>query len=862
MFSRARGYLRRRAAALVVVAAAGLACGAGGAPGSDPGDFAAALGEASGGGFVEREDVHWEPSDGVIADATVGRFVLFLSAREKGAPRDVWRARVRVSPEGHPIAIADAHDLTSTPLGDDHDLVVRGTRAAFATRAFGQEQTVTVLDLAGEGAQNTTTALGDRMMAWITNLQATGSGGGVGRIDVTLDEPARSVRLALEDRTLAIDLADAAGPGRHARVDLTRGELASGASGLHADGARHLPKRFVFWAVDTARAVSWIGPAPIAWLEDKAFALRDGVRQAAFKLGTGSDAQTLAAPEAAPPPSILDASGTGAENADWPPPSIRSIWKTAEIGEGSWEVPRLPWMRRVPGVDGKAPSPFFRTFIRPDEERPYARVLLVAMDMRQLELGMEAGVEDPKPLTGAHGNGRIPRDPLISTRVVAAFNGAFKTEHGQYGMMVNRRVLLPPQPGAATVVVLKDGRVGMGTWGASHDVTGLRGIPEQDVLSFRQNLDPLLDDGNVNPTKRAMWGYTLPGNGTQTERSGVCVTSAGHFIYAWGEDVSATTLGKAMKMAGCLYGMHLDMNPHHTGFLFATIRDVKNHDFKSEVLTSKMEISPDRYIDYAAKDFFYMMVHDPTPPALAGAEPWRPDGGAQPAPTWMPGVWTTRTGAGVELLDLEAGRALFRIRAGAQEPDAKTGATPARELSPDDAHKVLFALGLGVSHDKHVRGLATDGRMLLPLSGKAGVLVASPEGQLSIARGSDVSAIAPHADAAELPLLVDEGSVVPSPDPHGVAGGRAALGITASGRVLVARGNGSPSELGQALVRAGCARAVLLDRGTPGGAIHRTGTADPPRASYDETTLSAIAVPLNPRGFRFEAETAIARATR
>ena len=71
-------------------------------------------------------------------------------------------------------------------------------------------------------------------------------------------------------------------------------------------------------------------------------------------------------------------------------------------------------------------------------------------DMLELDLDMEAGVEDPEPLTGPHGSGRIPRDPAVYRRVAAAFNGAFKTEHGHYGMMVHKRVLLPPVPGAAT----------------------------------------------------------------------------------------------------------------------------------------------------------------------------------------------------------------------------------------------------------------------------------------------------------------------------------------------------------------------------------------------------------------------------
>ena len=126
-----------------------------------------------------------------------------------------------------------------------------------------------------------------------------------------------------------------------------------------------------------------------------------------------------------------------------------------------------------------APSRLLPDLRRPDEERPYAKVLLVAMDMRQLDLGMEAGVEDPEPLTGPPGTGRIPRDPQVYQRVAAAFNGGFKTEHGNYGMMVNKRVLLPPVAGAATVVVSNDGRVGMGTWGADHERRRHRRRPDE-----------------------------------------------------------------------------------------------------------------------------------------------------------------------------------------------------------------------------------------------------------------------------------------------------------------------------------------------------------------------------------------------
>jgi len=120
------------------------------------------------------------------------------------------------------------------------------------------------------------------------------------------------------------------------------------------------------------------------------------------------------------------------------------------------------------------------------------------MDMRQLELGMQAGYEDPKPTTGSPGEGHLPADPEVYGRVVGTFNGAFKTQHGAYGMMVNRRVLLPPVKGGATVIVNDAHDVGLGSWPQIDEIPS-------EITSFRQNLDPLVEDGVANPTNRRLW---------------------------------------------------------------------------------------------------------------------------------------------------------------------------------------------------------------------------------------------------------------------------------------------------------------------------------------------------------------------
>jgi hypothetical protein len=434
---------------------------------------------------------------------------------------------------------------------------------------------------------------------------------------------------------------------------------------------------------------------------------------------------------------------------------------------------------------------------------------------------------------------------------VAAFNGAFKTEHGHYGMMVHKHVLLPPLPGAATAVVLDDERVGLGTWGTDKKGSGIEGVADDAVVSFRQNLDPLIDHGQVNPTGRNLWGFTLPGKGAQTERTGLCVTTSGHLLYAWGEDVSATTLAKAMAMGGCDYAMHLDMNPYHTGFLFAAIDDFVGKKYRSQLLTTGMSIPTDRYIQYSPKDFFYVLVHDAVPPAFAGAPAWQPDEGTQPPPSWLPGVWRTQADARVEMLDIEPGRATWRIRAGAREA---TASNPLRALHGEDGARVLLALSAGIAPEKAPRGLATDGRLSVPVHGGAdsGAAIVSPEGRIVLARAAEAEIVEPHADMLELPIVLWDGKTVAGGE--GALEVRSAIGTTPAGRVLIARGSfASAAPLADALARAGCDKALLLDRGAHAGAtIDRAGTSSPPRAGYDESVLYAIATPLRPRAFRFD----------
>lgn len=783
------------------------------------------------------DQIAWEPSRGVVTDTLFGRRLLFLASRDPSAPRDVYRARVRVSYEGTPLELCDYVNLTNTPLGDEHNLIVADGRAAFSTFSFDAEQAVTVLDLTGEGSQNLTEGVADRLMAAVTNLQNTGSTDGIGRLDVAFDDPVHALRLDLQGSRLSLALEKADGGREHAELDVTQPELTP--PGVRAEAARHLPKRLVFWAVDTVRAVPWIGPAPIAWLEERVFAARDQARRLAHSNDSETVANVATLEAAVLPPAKFDET-----QPLWPPADIPSPWSNPEPDEGKWKPPTQAWLQRLPSAGGEeAPLPFLTTFVRPDEQRSYSRVLFVAMDMRQLDLGMEAGVEDPKPLSGPPGSGRLPRKPEIYKRTVAAFNGGFKTEHGSYGMMVDKRVLLPAVPGGATIGTVAGGQVVLGSWGKDAKDGGPP--PPLELLSFRQNMDPLVEDGVVNPTKRYQWGFTLPGTSMQTERSGVCMTAQGQLMYAWGDDVSADTLGKAMRMAQCNYGIHLDMNPHHTGFSFIQIDELKGKKYKSELLTNKMEISPERYIEYAPKDFFYLLLRDPNPPAIAQGEgdavSWAPLS-VLPPPKFLPALHSARIGD-VELLSVAAGRVDFRLRAGSGESENKA----VQQLSEADAGRTLLALGLGTSAGKGNgrarRGLAIGGENLGETVGGAdhAWLLVGADGAPHIQRAAPTDS----TDRIELVRLAEGGNAS--------SGGKTtalALALLPDGRLLVARAKSPSLEVVKALLAAG-ARDVYGAEGVEQGTMYLANTDKALRTRYEEATLSLLAAPMAPRVARF-----------
>lgn len=800
---------------------------------------------ASAHGVVRTEDIQWQPSPGFLTEALVGRPVLFLAAPKPGAPRDLYRAWVRVSLDGKPISVGHAYNLTRTSLGDDAGLQLVAGRAAIATTAFGRIQGISVFETQGARAEDRPHGWFARWLWAITARLGTGAWSGLGRNDLLFDVAPQTVDLSLSETELLVAVGDAQ---RDLVVDLDR-RTVRGRDGGEPYATRLVThqergKAFVLWAVDLARSL--VGPEPIAWLEREVFGVRDAVKRTAFGIvARGDETRLKENPDSLRPRSLP---AGGQEGEEWPPAPIPSPWKQPKPGEGEWRPVDYPWLPKLPTRAGETPPYFYQTFIRPDPDRPYSEVHLVAMDMRQLELAMEGGYEDPEPLVGPPGTGRIPKDPAITRRVAATFNGAFKTTHGEYGMMVDRRVLVPPAPGAATVVTTHDGRAGFGNW-----PLGSKALPG-DVRSFRQNLDPLVEDGVPNPSGRRVWGWQLAGQGVLTERTALCLSTDRQIYYAWGQEIDGPRFARALAMAGCDYAIHLDMNPKHCGFVFTRIEDVDRHEMQLALAHPAMGIRPNKFVLWSEKDFFYMLVREGT---QVGQLRWAPSPAAQPSPRWQAAIFQTKTEVGaltVRLVRFERGRFDWLVRAGSAEPPAVGKHPKKTKLGAQLRSRALAAINLGHTTAARRYGLAFDGQVSLDLRRSYATVVLSPGEPPRVVPPGQLPELGAKDEAVQLPLLADEGELLPAARDRGPLRQRSALCVTASGGVLVGVVRHDSSDpVVTALVEAGCSRVVGLDRGSRHPAfIHRAGTNTPPLSEYETSVLYALGRPMIPSAFRWK----------
>ena len=287
------------------------------------------------------------------------------------------------------------------------------------------------------------------------------------------------------------------------------------------------------------------------------------------------------APPAAPP----------VGNPGGPASIVPLIADGALPGEGLWTSDGLPTPPR-----GGAPV-FWKSYLRPDPARPNSMVYMVRFDQRRVRLHMVAGTKEPQSPFGLSGAGQIA--PADTGALAAAFNGGWKSIHGAYGMLVDGVQIAPPsaRPDTATLARHADGRIELNSWKRLQTAT--------DLVSYRQNCPLLIDNGSIAVQGHisSTWGLSLLSE-MYVWRSGVGMTANGDLIYAAGAPISADELAAALKAAGSVTAMQLDINSAWVHWL-SYAPDSAGAP-RATPLVPDMAFRRDQYLTPTERDFFYL----------------------------------------------------------------------------------------------------------------------------------------------------------------------------------------------------------------------------------------------------------------
>jgi hypothetical protein len=226
------------------------------------------------------------------------------------------------------------------------------------------------------------------------------------------------------------------------------------------------------------------------------------------------------------------------------PAPIVPIASPPVSGEGVWS----PAGRLVDGVPA-----VYTTVLRPSAIHTSFVVGIAWMDTTLLKATLYSGSQIPGGGPYRH---TAPVSPSDATSLVAAFNAGFQMSDANGGYYTDGKTIDPLRNGAASFVIYKNGSSTVGQWGRDVSMTA-------DVVSVRQNLDLLVDNGQVVPAaydaSSSAWGATL-GNADYVWRSALGVTADGALVYVGGPGLDIVDLASILVRAGAVRAMELDIN--------------------------------------------------------------------------------------------------------------------------------------------------------------------------------------------------------------------------------------------------------------------------------------------------------------
>jgi hypothetical protein len=269
-------------------------------------------------------------------------------------------------------------------------------------------------------------------------------------------------------------------------------------------------------------------------------------------------------------------------------------------GEGRWQA--------VVTSNGQAAVQV--TTLRPDDRHTSFLVGVMRLDPALVRGELHPGTREPAgpwrastSLSGSAGVG-----------IAAVFNGGFRLNDPSHnGYYSEGRTVAPLVEGAASLVLHADGTADVGAWNREVHMG-------PDVASVRQNLQPLVDDGQVNPSCATggtrEWGSTV-GQAAYIHRSGFGVTAAGAEVYVGGPALSVCTLGRILADAGVVRGMELDINPNWVSGTY--FHDRANGPARGYRLFPAEKVAPQHYFTPSSRDWYAWYLRSVGPPSPPGA---------------------------------------------------------------------------------------------------------------------------------------------------------------------------------------------------------------------------------------------------
>jgi hypothetical protein len=269
------------------------------------------------------------------------------------------------------------------------------------------------------------------------------------------------------------------------------------------------------------------------------------------------------------------------------PPPIVPVIRRALPREGTW---RSTFRGR-----GTRP-PVLVTSYRPLPDYPRVVAGVAWIDHTRTSLQLYPGMKEPAAAMSDRGPEEVPT--AVRGRLVATFNSAFKLSDSRGGFAIGGSTYAPMQPGQATLVRFRNGRVNVLAWRSGPRAPA-------NVQFARQNLPLIVDHGRANPnlSDGPEWGATL-GNAVLVWRSGVGIDRHGNLIYAAAPDQTVASLAAILIHAGAVRAMELDINSYWPSF----ITYAKPGAGDPANLLPDMVRSPYRYLTPDDRDFFAVFL--------------------------------------------------------------------------------------------------------------------------------------------------------------------------------------------------------------------------------------------------------------